>query len=271
MPIEVIEFSKDTSVAAFAWEPKGLRYAVIHGETGQRSDVSFYSMGSKYNGRVSLIKTMDKRACSTLWWSPVGSIILLANLKGTAGNLEWVDVNQVQTIGEAEHFMCSDIEWDPTGRFVATSVSHWRHQMENGYILWSSHGRELSHEKKDKFYQFLWRPRPPSLLTEAKEKEIRKNLRNYSKKYEEEDAKLKTLLDADLLKKRHEQHKAFEQFLKAKAAEYKALAAQRIALRGGTESDDEDAYTLVEEEEREQLEMTEEVIDDGEEIEIGDD
>ena len=143
--------------------------------------------------------------------------------------------------------------------------------MENGFMMWSSHGRELSHEKKDKFYQFLWRPRPPSLLTEAKEKEIRKNLRNYSKKYEEEDAKLKTLLDADLLKKRHEQHKAFEQFLKAKAAEYKALAAQRIALRGGTESDDEDAYTLVEEEEREQLEMTEEVIDDGEEIEIGDD
>ena len=46
---------------------------------------------------------------------------------------------------------------------------------------------------------------------------------------------------------------------------------KRQALRGGTESDDEDAYTLVEEEEREQLEMTEEVIDDGEEIEIGDD
>ena len=41
VPIEVIEFSKDTSVAAFAWEPKGIRYAVIHGEPGSaRSDVS---------------------------------------------------------------------------------------------------------------------------------------------------------------------------------------------------------------------------------------
>jgi translation initiation factor 3 subunit B len=272
VPIEVIEFSKDTSVAAFAWEPKGIRYAVIHGEPGSaRSDVSFYSMGSKYNGRVSLIKTLEKKACSTLWWSPVGSIILLANLKGTAGNLEWIDVNQTQTIGEAEHFMCSDIEWDPTGRFVATSVSHWRHQMENGYIMWSSHGRELAHEKKDKFYQLRWRPRPPTLLTEAKEKEIRKNLRKYSAKYEEEDAKLKTLLDADLLKARQEKHKAFEDFLRIKAAEYDEMRPRRIELRGGVESDDEDAYTLVEEEEREQLELKEEIIDDGEEIEIGDD
>ena len=159
--------------------------------------------------------------------------------------------------------MCSDIEWDPTGRFITTSVSHWRHQMENGYILWSSHGRELAHEKKDKFFQFLWRPRPKSLLSDEQEKEIRKNLRKYSQKYEEEDARLKLSLDADLLKRRQEQHKAFEEFLKAKAHEYDSERARRIELRGGAESDNESAYTLIEEEEREQLEITEEVLDYG--------
>ena len=273
VPIEVIEFNKDTTVAAFAWEPKGLRYGVIHGssENTGRVDVSFYSMGSKYNGCVSLIKTLEKKACSTLWWSPVGNICLLANLKAHAGNLEWIDVNQCQTIGEAEHFMASDIEWDPTGRFVASSVSHWRHQMENGYMLWSSHGRELSHEKKDKFYQLLWRPRPPTTLSEAKEKEIRKNLRDYSKVYEIEDEKLKNQLDAGNLLKRREAHAAFEAFLRAKQSEYEMMRAKRIELRGGAESDDEDAYTLVEEEEREQIEMVEEILDDGEEVEIGDD
>jgi len=272
VPIEVVEFSKDTSVVAFAWEPKGLRYAIVHGEANSaRTDVSLYSMGSRYNGHHSLQKTLERKSCSTLWWSPMGNILLLANLKGTGGNLEWIDANQHETIGEAEHFMCSDIEWDPTGRFVATSVSHWRHQMENGFTMWSSHGRELFHEKKDKFYQIHWRPRPPSMLSESQEKEIRKNLRKYSQKYEEEDAKLKTMLDADLLKKRQEQHAAFENFLHMKAEEYAEMRSQRIALRGGVESDDEDAYTLVEEEEREQLEFTEEVIDDGEEIEIGDD
>jgi len=272
VPIEVTEFSKDTTVHAFAWEPKGIRYAIIHSEAGSpRMDVSFYTMGSKYNGRVSLVKTLEKKSCSGLWWSPLGSIILLANLKGTSGQLEWVDVNQQQTIGEAEHFMCSNIEWDPTGRFVATSVSHWKHQMENGYHLWTSHGRELMHEKKDKFFQLLWRPRPPSLLTEAKEKEIRKNLRDYSKKYEEEDAKKKLALDAGLLQERQQKSAAFELELKKRTEEYNRLRLQRIELRGGVESDNESAYTVIEEEERENLEITEEVIDNGEEIEIGDD
>ena len=49
------------------------------------------------------------------------------------------------------------------------------------------------------------------------------------------------------------------------------MRARRIELRGGVESDAESAYTLIEEEEREQLEMTEEVLDAGEDIEIGDD
>ena len=271
VPIEVTEFSKDTSVLAFAWEPKGMRFAIIHSDSGQRTDVSFYSMGSKYNGKCTHVKTLEKKACSTLWWSPAGNICLLANLKGTQGQLEWVDVNTCQTIGEAEHFMCSNIDWDPTGRFIATSVSHWRHQMENGFILWSSHGRELSHEKKDKFFHFLWRPRPRTLLTEAQEKEVRKNLRKYSAKYEEEDARLKLSLDADLLKRRQEQHALFEAFLQAKAKEYNAERPRRVEMRDGGESDNESAFTLIEEEEREQLEVTEETMDDGEEIEIGGD
>ena len=32
---------------------------------------------------------------------------------------------------------------------IAQCVVHWRHQMENGYLMWTSHGRELSREKKD--------------------------------------------------------------------------------------------------------------------------
>jgi hypothetical protein len=59
--------------------------------------------------------------------------------------------------------------------------------------------------------------------------------------------------------------------LRAKQKEYDDMRARRIELRGGVESDAESAYTLIEEEEREQLEMTEEVLDAGEEIEIGDD
>lgn len=40
---------------------------------------------------------------------------------------------------------------------------------------------------RDRFYQFSWRPRPPSLLPEAQLKDIVRNLRKYSEKYAKED------------------------------------------------------------------------------------
>ena len=73
------------------------------------------------------------------------------------------------------------------------------------------------------------------------------------------------------LKQRKEKAAAFEHFLRVKAQEYAEMRPKRIELRGGVESDDEDNYTFVEEEEREEIEMVEEIEDDGEEIEIGDD
>lgn len=44
--------------------------------------------------------------------------------------------------------------------------------------------------QRDKLYQFSWRPRMPSLLPPEKEAEIAKNLKAYSKRYDEEDEAL---------------------------------------------------------------------------------
>ncbi len=43
---------------------------------------------------------------------------------------------------------------------------------------------------RDRFYQFSWRPRPPSLLSPEEIKEIARNLRKYSEKYAKEDESL---------------------------------------------------------------------------------
>ena len=39
----------------------------------------------------------------------------------------------------------------------------------------------------DKLKQFLWRPRPPTLLSRDAQKQIRRALREYSRDFEEED------------------------------------------------------------------------------------
>lgn len=60
--------------------------------------------------------------------------------------------------------------------------------MENGYHIYDFRGEALREEPTDKFKQFAWRPRPASLLTKEEQKHIRKNLREYSRVFEQEDA-----------------------------------------------------------------------------------
>ena len=47
------------------------------------------------------------------------------------GVLEFYDTADVVCMNQAEHFMATDVEWDPTGRYVATSVSWWAHKVSN--------------------------------------------------------------------------------------------------------------------------------------------
>lgn len=59
--------------------------------------------------------------------------------------------------------------------------------MENGYHLYDFKGELLREEHIEKFKQLSWRPRPPTLLSRDEQKTIRKNLREYSKDFEEQD------------------------------------------------------------------------------------
>jgi translation initiation factor 3 subunit B len=60
--------------------------------------------------------------------------------------------------------------------------------MENGYHLYDFRGELLREEPIEKFKQWSWRPRPPTLLTKEEQKQVRKNLREYSRIFEQEDA-----------------------------------------------------------------------------------
>ena len=59
--------------------------------------------------------------------------------------------------------------------------------MENGYHLYDFKGELLREEHIEKFKQLSWRPRPPTFLSRDEQKTIRKNLREYSKDFEEQD------------------------------------------------------------------------------------
>ncbi|GFY90394.1 eukaryotic translation initiation factor 3B-2 [Actinidia rufa] len=260
IPIEVLELeNKNDKIIAFAWEPKGHRFAVIHGDS-PKPDVSFYSMRTTHNtGRVSKLTTLKGKQANALYWSPAGRYIILAGLKGFNGQLEFYNVDELETMGVAEHFSATDIEWDPTGRYVATSVTSI-HEMENGFNIWSFNGKLLYRILKDHFFQFLWRPRPPSFLSPEKEEEIFKNLKKYSKKYEAEDQDVSLLLSEQDREKRRRLKDEWDSCVNDWKKWHEEDRSERQSLRDGEASDEEEEYEAKEVEVEELLDVSEEVL-----------
>jgi len=243
VPIEVLEIP--SPVLTFAWEPKGHRFCLVHGEP-PRVDCSFYTMLKEGKAQVTILKTLEKKPVNEIHWAPSGHHVVLAGMKTLNGQLLFFNADDMEVLGEDEHFMCTDIEWDPTGRYVCTYVSAFRQPMENGYVIWNFAGKVQLRVAKDKFFQFLWRPRPPSLLSPEKEKEIRKKLPEYSKRYEEEDRQAREFAETEHLREKQKKREEFEKGEELRKKMYREWQKERRELRGCV-TDDEDEYELVEE------------------------
>jgi len=202
IPMEVLELpNKSDKIVGFAWEPRGHRFCIVHGD-GNRPNVSFYTMkDDKGKLGVKLVGTLTNRPCNGIHWSPLGHNVVLSGLKTLNGQLEFFNVDEFEVLAAAEHFLCTNVDWDPTGRYVTTAVTSIN-QMENGFNVWSWNGKQMYSMPRDRFCQFSWRPRMQSLLPPEKEAEIVKNLKTYSKKYDEEDEALLMQADADVLQER---------------------------------------------------------------------
>ncbi|KAL3497697.1 hypothetical protein ACH5RR_040429 [Cinchona calisaya] len=105
-----------TQLSFFAWEPKGHRFAVIHGDN-TRPDISFYSAKKIANtGKILKLRTLRSKQANTLHWSPAGRFIVFAGLNDFAGKIEFYDADEFKTSAMVEHYLATGIQWDPTGR-----------------------------------------------------------------------------------------------------------------------------------------------------------
>lgn len=66
----------------------------------------------------------------------------------------------------------------------------YKPQMENGYRIWTFSGTLLAEAPTEKFKQLHWRPRPTTLLSKDEQRNIRRNLREYSKEFDEIDKEM---------------------------------------------------------------------------------
>jgi len=135
--------------------------------------------------------------------------------------------------------------------------------MENGYHIYSLSGELHREEHIEKFKQFLWRPRPPTLLSRDEQKSIRKNLRDYSKDFEEQDRIEEDKEKGAIVEVRR---RMLSEWLAWREKVKEELREERMEVGIGEEEEEEVGEGEGEGEKKVVEEIVEEVLDEVEEI-----
>ncbi|EPX70803.1 translation initiation factor eIF3b [Schizosaccharomyces octosporus yFS286] len=250
IPVEVVEL-KDV-ILNFAWEPKSDRFAIISANdqilssTNVKTTLSFYGFDHKKNTTSTFrhIASFDKKSLNSIFFAPNGRFLIGATLgSATQYDLEFYDMDfdtdkkepdalaNVQQIGSTEHFGMTELEWDPSGRYVTTSSTVWRHKLENGYRISDFRGTLLREEMIPDFKQFLWRPRPPTLLSKEDMKNIRRKLKDYNRLFDEEDIAETSTANRELAARRRtliSEWQRYREEVTARVSEERAVVGQPL-------------------------------------------
>lgn len=191
VPVETLEVKDE--VLDFAWEPQGNRFSILHTDDFEslnsggnvKPHVSFYDLS---DGKLTLLKTEKNQQCNQMIWSPAGTCVVLAGLNQMGGALNFYNADLLESMGQEDHYTSDGVAWDPTGRFVTSVVSSWKHKLECGYNLYAFSGKVLRKVLREGFSQLVWRPRPPTPLSPEQLAEIKQDLPKLMAKYREQDA-----------------------------------------------------------------------------------
>jgi len=153
VPVEVVDTIKDT-VINFAWEPKGDRFVIITttepvGPTAvaPKTSVQFFcpeKTKGQTVGNYKHLRTLEKKNHNAIFWSPKGRFVVIGTIHNQqSSDLDFFDLDfegekpesdkdltaNLQLMNTADHYGVTDVEWDPSGRFVATWASSWKQQV----------------------------------------------------------------------------------------------------------------------------------------------
>merc|ERR1712000_704319 len=93
-------------------------------------------------GNFKHLRTLDKKNSNAIYWAPRGRFVVIATVHNQQSpDLDFFDLDfegekpesdkdltaNLQLMNTADHYGVTDVEWDPSGRFVATWASVWKH------------------------------------------------------------------------------------------------------------------------------------------------
>ena len=137
--------------------------------------------------------------------------------------------------------------------------------MENGYHLYDFKGTLLREDAIEQFKQFAWRPRPERLLSKDEQKAVRKNLREYSRQFDEQDVARKNTANRAVVEHRRrllDEWLAWRERTEGELREEREdLGLESLTVEEQAAEDEDDGEgKVVEEIVEEILEETEEII-----------
>ncbi|KAJ7372582.1 translation initiation factor eIF-3b like protein [Desmophyllum pertusum] len=106
----------------------------------------------------------------------------------------------------------------------------WAHKVDNGYYIWSFQGKLLQRHALDQFCQLLWRPRPPSLLTDADIKNIKKDIKKFQRMFEIKDRMSQSRASKELIERRRRKMKDFQGYRQKKNNEFAAAEGAALGI-----------------------------------------
>lgn len=271
VPVEQLELTEP--IINVSWEPSGDRLVIMHGEA-RSPTISFYSMagaGSSGGAMSSVVVGADRSAasskaqvkneltllftktgsqCNEVLWSPAGGVVAMAYFAPDSCIFELHDVENNVALATRRHDRCNRLYWDPSGRYLASCTitdlrnAHTKAHVDDGFNLHTFQGQLICSVKREKLYQFQWRPRPRNLLSAEEKKKIIKNLRKYEKMFEKEDRQRRQELNEEIRAERYRLAEEFLGWLNRNRATNRSLKPRRVELRGGYDSDDERNYKI---------------------------
>ena len=207
------------------------------------------NIGKTPKKELTLLYSLGGKQCNEVLWSPAGGVAAFVQNTSDSCVFELYDVDNNSSLGIKKHDRGNRLVWDPSGRILASCTisslrTRTRPNPDDGYNLYTFQGNLISSVKKEKLYQFSWRPRPKDLLSPEEKKKIIKNLKKYEKVFIQEDQSRALELNSALMNERREIAQRFLTFSRQRRREYSEYKRLRVLLRDGYDSDDESLFEV---------------------------
>lgn len=237
IPVDIIEMAPKEEFKGVFWEPKGHRFCVLS-RVEMKHFATFHQVetgrGTAPSSGIKALKKVEvSKGVSVVSWSPNGRFCVLCGVRGTSGgDLVFWDTEELAELASNVHFNLTDVQWDPSGRVFTSSVTCAQSSSDAGFTMWTMSGKELYKETATKFTNLTWRPRPPTLLTSERQAEITKDIKKYSKLFEQQDYKDSNAAMSEKQIKRQTQWREYRTYIRECEKRYAQEHAKRVAVYG---------------------------------------